>query len=234
MKHICGLVLMMLLSLNSFGADCGKVSSYSFDYDTGSVVGFFIDLKFKKVRVTKDNSPKLATVVRDYVWDAKSLNDVGLFVCLDKYSTYVKNYKGKKRSYARVQEYRLWNKGTFLGQSPANMEMKDLADQVGEYFSAYNTEVDGHVFKNLDNNSLPAKLEKKVESIVEERNEYLAPQGGVYSYSVIEVLNAETGELIGYVVAIEDGIDHPLWDGSGLTIYLDKKLTVVDSVEWSG
>jgi hypothetical protein len=44
----------------------------------------------------------------------------------------------------------------------------------------------------------------------------------------------EAGDAIGYAVEIDDFIDHPLWDGSGVVIYVEVDGTVVADVEWSG
>jgi hypothetical protein len=42
------------------------------------------------------------------------------------------------------------------------------------------------------------------------------------------------GVTIGYAAQIDDFFDHPLWDGSGVTIYVDRGGAAVTDVEWSG
>jgi hypothetical protein len=42
------------------------------------------------------------------------------------------------------------------------------------------------------------------------------------------------GEVVGYILNVDDYIDHSLWDGSGVHYYYDTFGTEITSVYWSG
>jgi len=52
-------------------------------------------------------------------------------------------------------------------------------------------------------------------------------------HGFLEILDG-SGNVIGYILSLWDSIDHPLWDGSGATIYYDRLGNEVWSEAWSG
>jgi molybdopterin converting factor small subunit len=112
--------------------------------------------------------------------------------------------------------------------------MSELVDEMGEYFDESVTLNETYALSALETEDLSTELYAAVEKLVKKRREQLQPQGDVYEATVYKVYNKQNNTVVGYVVAILDSIDHPLWDGSGETAYLTLDLVVVDSVEWNG
>lgn len=237
MKKIALVLFLMTWGAAAHSAECGKVdnSSFTFNFQNGKIRSFAVDVRSGKLFVTKANSPKLFGDVEErFVGKSyDSRYDMGLFICLDKFSIKIRNYDNKERKYAYTEEHRLWEKGSIVAMYPQAANLGDLADQMGEFFDSEELADFNYTYKVIGNND-PNYLEvtKKANELVQQRDELLKPQGEVYEYTIYALFKA--GELKGYVIVIDDYIDHSLWDGSGVSYYLDVQLNVNDEVEWTG
>ncbi len=110
--------------------------------------------------------------------------------------------------------------------------MTEIAAEMGEYFDV-GFALESYALEVMSSGDMSAALKTKVDSLIEKRNEDLYPKGGVYEAVVYKVVNKNNGSLAGYIVYIKDYIDHALWDGSGVTVYLAINLVVVDYVPFS-
>jgi molybdopterin converting factor small subunit len=117
-------------------------------------------------------------------------------------------------------------------EEPTNTTMDELIDHMGEYFSEDEVHDFGLGYDYVKKSEISKKLAKAIKAAVDDRNEWLAPQGSVYDYEVYKIHDDEN--IVGYIIAIHDDIDHPLWDGSGVTVYLDLDFSVIDEVTWEG
>jgi hypothetical protein len=231
---------IVLMSSSAFSAECGKLQDLAYNSSTGLLKSFKVATRTKLIRITANNSKSLV----EAVYNAKNELDYGnspeFFVCLDKYKIVTKKYNGKELTYANVNHFRLWNKGEFLmsvpaqatTEEPTNTTMDELIDHMGEYFSEDEVHDFGLGYDYVKKSEISKKLAKAIKAAVDDRNEWLAPQGSVYDYEVYKIHDDEN--IVGYIIAIHDDIDHPLWDGSGVTVYLDLDFSVIDEVTWEG
>ena len=110
-----------------------------------------------------------------------------------------------------------------------------LADDAGEYGDWWDEEVQDKV-RVIEFDALPAEMQTRfaqvLADVAEENQEH--DGGAMYSGEMpfLEILM--DGEVVGYVLNVDDYIDHSLWDGSGTHFYFDTYGTVIASVYWSG
>lgn len=110
----------------------------------------------------------------------------------------------------------------------------DIQRDVGEYFRPDDNPEN---FKFMAEAKVPSQIVSVAAAKLED---YLGNQGENTEYrftaeiwDYYQVFD-ETGLLVGYVVEIVDSIDHPLWDGSGLNVWMDVDGTIVAEVPWAG
>lgn len=112
-------------------------------------------------------------------------------------------------------------------------DLKAIQQEVGEYFFADDYPEN---FKKLDEKDVASDVvtlaEKYLAGYLADMTESSNDAVSAEIWSYYEVID-EQGRPVGYVVEIIDQIDHPLWDGSGLNLWLDLELNVVAEVSWS-
>ena len=122
--------------------------------------------------------------------------------------------------------------------------IRDIADAAGEYGDFDDPDVAQSV-EWVTLSELPADLQARAEEAAlnraelncqwwaeEDEVEGDCPNGaGLADDHLIIRMN---GEVVGYMFHIWDGIDHPLWDGSGVRVYVDENFERVTSVDWTG
>jgi len=119
--------------------------------------------------------------------------------------------------------------------------IREFADEVGEYADWWELEQAGAI-KAVTYGALPLYIQQAFTKKLADHNAYLNPYPGEPNtehgeaffseeYGFVEIL--KDGSVVGYVLNIDEYIDHPLWDGSGIHVYFDSWGTVIESVEWS-
>lgn len=122
--------------------------------------------------------------------------------------------------------------------------IRDIADAAGEYGDFEDNDVAPHV-RPVSFDDLPADLQARAQDAVlnraeencqwwaeDEEAEGECPNGAGLADDHYEIIMND--EVVGYTVHIWDGIDHPLWDGSGVRHYYDANLAKVTSIDWTG
>jgi len=115
----------------------------------------------------------------------------------------------------------------------------NLANELGEY--VINEDMPKNVTP-IKTSALPAKAQKKLAQLIEDRADWVCPRGTRANECVNGAMDSEEhfvikldGKVIGYIFNIYDSIDHPLWDGSGVYHFLKASdLKVLDSTSWEG
>ncbi len=107
-----------------------------------------------------------------------------------------------------------------------------MATDIGEYFR-YETSAYANNVARLAPEALPEIIRARAQARLAEERQGLAPRGsadlGEDAYAIVK-----DGRTIGYVIAIDHAIDDPLWDGSGVHVYVDLQGNVVMEIPWTG
>ncbi len=112
--------------------------------------------------------------------------------------------------------------------------MTEIAEQIGEYFSADEVNSLGYQASLVKENNAPKKLLSKIKNLLEINNEQLAPQAEVYEINGY-VVKDQQGEVIGYIITTDEHYpSNSLHDGSGITYYLDTDYKIVEKISWAG
>lgn len=113
-----------------------------------------------------------------------------------------------------------------------------LAHEAGEYPDWSDPELTDHV-RPVSFDELPLEIQAYAETAVQNRWEWNNHGEGDENTAMFsderpfqEIVM--DGFVAGYIIAIDDYIDHPLWDGSGVYYFLDKHGTEVTDVDWTG
>lgn len=118
--------------------------------------------------------------------------------------------------------------------------IRDLANRAGEYGDWWDDDVKDDI-RAIPWDALPAQMQDAFNGALQQRNDWLShypdePSSDHATFSdempFLEILME--GLVVGYVLNVDDYIDHPLWDGSGIHYYFDKFGTEVTTVDWSG
>lgn len=80
---------------------------------------------------------------------------------------------------------------------------------------------------------MPSAVQDAIDDALELAREYNADHNGSAGYGQTLSIVMD-GKVVGYIGEVDDDIDDPLWDGSGLILYLDPQGTTVTETSWSG
>jgi hypothetical protein len=113
----------------------------------------------------------------------------------------------------------------------------DVARASGEYFRYEETRYAANVAL-VPFAALPDKLRAVAsERLAAEEDDLLEHEGkdaaARFSDVMYKIVNGD-GRAVGYVIAIEHDIGHPLWDGSGVYVFYDTRRNVVTETRWTG
>lgn len=117
--------------------------------------------------------------------------------------------------------------------------IRDLADDAGEY-ARFDDDLADKV-NGISLGGLPAAVRSSADSFLADYaadmcawQETQPCQNGAEFADDAHYEIIKDGDVVGYVVSVWDYIDHPLWDGSGVTLYFDLDGALVTDVSWSG
>jgi hypothetical protein len=157
-------------------------------------------------------------------------------------------YSGDVTGGAITQEQGKANADHGAVPNSADAFIEKLANNAGEYFDpgeAYRAHLEP-VDLMMDDD-VPGRIKSAADELVSERRatiEMEDPQSEGHTVEVIYrdariaddcyVINDELGYPIGYIISIEDLIDHPLFDGAGVRYYVNQSAEAIADVEWTG
>lgn len=111
--------------------------------------------------------------------------------------------------------------------------LKEYIRDMGEYFTP---EDHPERFVLIKLEELPRNTRLLADDLLFERQSELRQwdEPGDAGFDAAYQVRDENGVVIGHIVTIWDWIDHPLWDGSGVTLWFDNSGKLVDQVDWQG
>ena len=134
-----------------------------------------------------------------------------------------------------------WDEGPWDGCMEPCDEMQDeidvfissVADEAGEYLRIDGSDAFGLArWEDLDSSSLwrvDYTIRQFDEAAMRDGRADRAARSEEVPFSI-----TQNGEIVGYVVGVDYVIDAPLFDGAGVSLYINLDGELVTSVEWSG
>ncbi len=111
--------------------------------------------------------------------------------------------------------------------------IREVADEAGEYVG-----VDSHeAFAAVRWDDVPSDVKWTVERRIRDFNELAESEGRTDTAALSDeniLTISRDGEVVGYMIGVDYWIDHTLFDGGGINLYLNLEGEVVSDEEWWG